>query len=250
MPISRHLTPASLIAFRSGRLGDEPAYSEGAVFVSANFRAMTRQPPPPTPLRVLTVGLTLLSIAYTLAGCSLLSPPERYEPPTAVPSPTPVVIPAPAPAPIARPPEPAKQNDKSTSPAATESPNTPLPPTPAISTRHYQLSPATTALLAQAHAASLKGDNTSASSTLERAVHIEPLNPLVWIEMAKIKLAMRDFTQAESVSKKAIALSEGDQRTSNEAWKTLALALKGLNRGAEAAAAEARSNRPYTDNKP
>ena len=75
----------------------------------------------------------------------------------------------------------------------------------------------------------------------------EPRNPLVWIEMSKIRLASGEAVQAESVARKAVALSEGDQRTSNDAWKQVALALRAQNRNPEAAAAEARANRPYSD---
>ena len=183
------------------------------------------------------------SLATLLAGCSLFQPPESSQ--------RPVVVARPAPAPAPAPPANGRGAETSPAPVApAPAPDLsplPAPAPPPVSTRHYQLGPATNALVTQAHAATTKGDYLTAMSTLERAVRIEPRNPLVWIEMAKIRLASGDAVQAESVARKAVALSEGDQRTSNDAWKQVALALRAQNRNPEAAAAAARANRPYSD---
>ena len=193
---------------------------------------------PPT-LRALVV----LVAAATIAGCSLFTEPESTERTAVVNRPQPPLAPV------------APSSSQGAEPATTAARPTPLPeaspaPVPAqppVSTRHYQLGPATNALVTQAHAATTKGDYFTAMSTLERAVRIEPRNPLVWIEMAKIRLASGEAVQAESVARKAVALSEGDQRTSNDAWKQVALALRAQGRNPEAAAAETRANRPYSD---
>lgn len=195
------------------------------------------------PIRAAGRAAALAFLTFA-SGCSLLRPPEEPVSPAAAVHPAPTAVPAaPAPAgprseaappsaPVAKAPEPA--------PA-------PVAPSPPVSTRHYQLGPATGALVAQAQAAGGRADYLTAMSTLERAVRIEPRNPLVWIEMAKVRLAAGEAQQAESVARKAVALSEGDQRTSNEAWKQVALALKAQNRNPEAAAAEARASRPFVD---
>ncbi len=193
---------------------------------------------------------TLLLLAVvTLGACSLMRPPEdaAVAVPVERPPPPPPVPTAPANS-TARPFEPVTATPPA--PKAVELPATPAPALPPASTRHYQLSPATNALVGQAQAAGAKADYLTAMSILERAVRIEPRNPLVWIEMAKIRLAAGEAAQAESVARKAVALSEGDQRTSGEAWKQVALALKAQNRNPEAAAAEARANRPFTDGDP
>ena len=189
-------------------------------------------------------------LAAALAGCSLFSAPEpaghgdlvaHAHPPPApgTPAPAAPVTTTTAPAPVA----------SVTGPASVAAPEVgqPLPPGPPVSTRHYKLGPATSALVGQAQAASAKGDYLTAMSTLERAAHIEPRNPLVWIEISKVRLASAQPEQAESVARKAVALSEGDYRTSSEAWKQVALALKAQNRNPEAASAEARANRAFSE---
>ena len=189
-------------------------------------------------------ALTLLML---VGGCSLLRPPEDVVSPAVPVHPTPPAaptVPAPAGTPHAGPP-PTETTAKAPEPAPA-----PVAPSPPVSTRHYQLGAATGALVAQAQTAGGHGDYLTAMSTLERAVRIEPRNPLVWIEMAKVRLAAGEAQQAESVARKAVALSEGDQRTSNEAWKQVALALKAQNRNPEAAAAEARASRPFIDSDP
>lgn len=189
-----------------------------------------------------TAGVVLVA---ALGGCSLFAPPEASHPGTVVERPRTPLPPAPATtgsaavATAAAPPAPS-------APPATELAQ-PSAPLPAVSTRHYQLGPATSALVGQAHAAGARGDYLTAMSTLERAAHIEPRNPLVWIEIAKVRLASGQPEQAESVARKAVALSEGDQRTLSEGWKQVALALKAQNKNPEAAAAEARANRPFVD---
>lgn len=185
-------------------------------------------------------ALAACTVIALLGGCSLFAPPERVEPPEPVPH-LPPAQPA-APAPVRAPELPAA----SAAPAPAPQP-APVLPGPPVSTRHYQLGPATNALVTQAHGASMKGDNLTAMSTLERAVRIEPRNPLVWIEIAKVRLASGEAPQAESVARKAVALSEGDLRTSGEAWKQVAAALRAQGKNPEAAAADARANRPFLD---
>ncbi len=196
----------------------------------------------PRPTRAAEALLAAALLA--LGGCSLFVEPEGTNVPDVVTRPA--TQPAqPAPGSNGRP------TEISPAPApAVPAPGiapTPIAPPPPVSTRHYQLGPATNALVNQAHAASTKGDYLTAMSTLERAVRIEPRNPLVWIEISKVRLASGEAVQAESVARKAVAFSEGDQRTSNDAWKQVAMALRAQNRNPEAAAAEARANRPFTD---
>ena len=195
-------------------------------------------------VRVTRAAMLVAMATFALGGCSLFVEPEGSRGPDVVTRPA-TQPPQPPPGSSGRP------TEISPAPApAAPSPGmapTPIAPPPPVSTRHYQLGPATNALVGQAHAASAKGDYLTAMSTLERAVRIEPRNPLVWIEMSKIRLASGEAVQAESVARKAVAFSEGDQRTSNDAWKQVALALRAQNRNPEAAAAEARASRPFTD---
>ena len=187
------------------------------------------------------------ALLLLIGGCSLLRPPEDAVSPAVPARPAPPVAPA-APAPAGG--QSATPSPAPAVPKAPEAAPAPVAPSPPVSTRHYQLGAATGALVAQAQSAGAHGDYLTAMSTLERAVRIEPRNPLLWIEMAKVRLAAGEAQQAESVARKAVALSEGDQRTSNEAWKQVALALKAQNRNPEAAAAEARASRPFIDGDP
>ncbi len=91
---------------------------------------------------------------------------------------------------------------------------------------HVELSAATRSLVAQARVQSTRGDFPAASSTLDRALRIEPNNPLLWIELGRLRLAEGDGHQAEGCGRKAMALSSGDQGTQEQAGRLLADALR------------------------
>lgn len=69
---------------------------------------------------------------------------------------------------------------------------------------------------------------------MERALRIEPDNPLVWLELAKIRLAGGDSAQAENLARRALSLSSGAPREQSAAWRIIADArrAKGDNLGA------------------
>ena len=54
------------------------------------------------------------------------------------------------------------------------------------------------------------GNYGQASVTLERALRIEPDNPLVWIELGRVRLAENNGLQADAMGHKALALATGD----------------------------------------
>ena len=128
------------------------------------------------------------------------------------------------------------------------SPNSPPPalppaaPRPAPPPREIRLSPATQSLVTQAHTLAGRGDLLGASSTLDRALRIEPSNPLLWIEMGRIRLAEGDAHQAETCGRKAFSLASGDQRALSGAGHLLADALRAQGRNQEASEVE---GRPY-----
>jgi hypothetical protein len=134
------------------------------------------------------------------------------------------------------------------SPQPSSSPNSPptvLPPAvprPAPPPRDIRLSPATQSLVTQAHTLAGRGDLLGASSTLDRALRIEPSNPLLWIEMGRIRLVEGDAHQAETCGRKAFALAGGDQRALSGAGHLLADALRAQGRNQEASEVE---SRPY-----
>ena len=131
-----------------------------------------------------------------------------------------------------------------------EGPNTPIPitppgtapPRPQPAPRENHLSPATRSLVTQAHDQMAHGDVDGASSTLDRALRIEPNNPLLWVERGRLRLAESDPHQAEGCGRKALALASGDPTTQKLAGHLLADALRAQQRNQEAHDIE---SRPY-----
>jgi tetratricopeptide (TPR) repeat protein len=79
-----------------------------------------------------------------------------------------------------------------------------------------------------------RGDLDGASATLDRALRIEPNNPLLWIERGRLRLAETDAHQAEGCGRKALALASGDRNTQAQAGRLLADALRAQGRNPEA----------------
>jgi Flp pilus assembly protein TadD len=104
------------------------------------------------------------------------------------------------------------------------------------------LSTASAALVKQARAQSGKGDFSAATATVERALRIEPNNPLLWIELGQVHLAQGDTGQAESLGRKAVALSAGDPNAQSSAWRLVGDALRTRGRVLEATEAYQRAN--------
>jgi hypothetical protein len=167
--------------------------------------------------RSAALGL-LVGLALLLGGCP--SPWTRPEPQGGAPSIPPQPAPAPAP-PSAPPPAPAR----------------PAPPP-----RENHLSPATRSLVAQAHTLLAHGDIDGASATLDRALRIEPSNPLLWIELGRVRLVDGNAHQAEVCARKALALASGDPAAQGQAGRVLSDALRAQGRNQEAAQVE---SRPY-----
>ena len=114
------------------------------------------------------------------------------------------------------------------------SPGLPPPPVRAPPPRENHLSPATSSLVTQARTLVSRGDLDGASSTLDRALRIEPNNPLVWIELGRLRLAENDAHQAEGCGRKALSLASGDRGTQAQAGRLLADALRAEGRNQEA----------------
>lgn len=96
------------------------------------------------------------------------------------------------------------------------------------------LSPASKALVSQAQAQRKKGDLPSANVALERALRIEPTNPLLWIEMGRLRMDQRNYPQAEAMGRKALAMSVGDNRTQSTAWQLISDSLRARGKNAQA----------------
>ena len=131
-------------------------------------------------------------------------------------------------------------------PSSGAGPTVPTPglpsPRPPPAVRENRLSPATRALATQAKSLLARGDFDAASSTMDRALRVEPNNPLLWIELGRVRLAENDARQAESCGRKALALASGDRIAQRQAGRLLADALRLQKRNQEAHDAE---SQPY-----
>jgi Flp pilus assembly protein TadD len=143
-----------------------------------------------------------------------------------------------APARLAQPPD--SSTGSSAAPNSAPGTSTPGAPSPGSSTpvppppRQNSLSPATLSLVTQARSLLAHGEFDGASSTLDRALRIEPNNPLLWIELGRLRLAERDPHQAEGCGRKALALASGDPNARRQAGRVLADALRAQGHNQEA----------------
>src|SRR5450432_3881835 len=106
----------------------------------------------------------------------------------------------------------------SPAPSASPSSISPVPGSPqARPPRQNSLSPPTRSLVTQSRTLLAHGDFNGASSTLDRALRIEPNNPLLWIELGRVRLVESDARQAEGCGRKALALASGDHGAQKQA---------------------------------
>jgi predicted Zn-dependent protease len=96
------------------------------------------------------------------------------------------------------------------------------------------LSPASSALVTQSQSQRKKGDLPGAATSLDRALRIEPSNPLLWIEMGRLRMDQRNFAQAEAMGRKALSMSVGDARTQASAWQLIADSLRARGKNPQA----------------
>lgn len=125
-------------------------------------------------------------------------------------------------------------------PAAPATPPSP-PPRPQAPPRENHLSPATRSLVTQAHTLLAHGDIDGASATLDRALRIEPSNPLLWIELGRVRLVDGNAHQAEVCARKALALASGDPGAQGQAGRVLVDALRAQGRNQDAQQVESQS---------
>jgi len=81
------------------------------------------------------------------------------------------------------------------------------------------------------------GRLANAAASLERALRIEPRNPRLWQELARVRLKQGDYAQAESVAARSNSWAGDDNRLRSENWRLIAQAreARGDTAGARAA---------------
>jgi hypothetical protein len=119
-------------------------------------------------------------------------------------------------------------------------------PPPTLPRERPKMPPATLgaaskALVGQAQTQRKRGDFPGATVSLERAMRIEPNNPLLWIEMGRLRMDQTNFPQAESMGRKALSMSVGDDHTQSLAWELIADSFKARGKNPQAQDALERS---------
>ena len=121
-------------------------------------------------------------------------------------------------------------------PAPVESPTVPPAPPPAT-TPQRQENVAIAGLMDSAKKDASSGKLGSAAASLERALRIEPRNPRLWHELARVRLKQGQYGQAESVAARSNSWAGDDRTLRAENWRLIAQAreARGDAEGAKAA---------------
>ena len=81
--------------------------------------------------------------------------------------------------------------------------------------------PAVDALQKEAQSAVLAGHYDNAAMALERAVRIEPRDPKVWLDLAKVRFTQGQYAQARELAQKARRLAGVDGQIKAEAERII-----------------------------
>jgi Flp pilus assembly protein TadD len=104
-------------------------------------------------------------------------------------------------------------------PETAPSPPTEAPPPPPIARSENT---AVAGLMETARADAAAGKLSTAAASLERALRIEPRNPRLWQELARVRLQQRQFVQAESVAARSNSFAGSDNALRAENWRLIA----------------------------
>jgi Tfp pilus assembly protein PilF len=167
----------------------------------------------------------LVCLGFGVSACKVPEP-YRVPPPSTTPQPPPSQGGLP----------PTETKPENAPPPVEESPPAPPPP------REPTLGPASRALVGQAQTQLATKNYAVAASTIERALRIEPDNPLLWIELGKVRLAEGNFSQAENMGRKAVSMTVHTPRAQSSAWHLIAESFRGRGKNVEAQDAQARSD--------
>ena len=122
---------------------------------------------------------------------------------------------------------------------APEGPVPPAPPPPAEAPPPVARSEnvAVAGLMESARADAAAGRLSTAAASIERALRIEPRNPRLWQELARVRLQQEQFGQAESVAARSNSFAGSDNALRAENWRLIAESrrARGDNEGAQAA---------------
>lgn len=88
------------------------------------------------------------------------------------------------------------------------------------------VSAASQALITQSRGHQAAGHYEQAAASIERALRIEPRQPVLWLELGNIRLKEGDYAQAEGLGRKALSLSTGDAVLTSRAEQLIVAAKK------------------------
>jgi Tfp pilus assembly protein PilF len=77
-------------------------------------------------------------------------------------------------------------------------------------------------LLDSARADESAGRLPNAAASLERALRIEPRNPRLWQELARVRFKQADYAQAESLAQRSNTWGGADNRLRADNWRLIA----------------------------
>ena len=114
----------------------------------------------------------------------------------------------------------------------------PVAPAPAPQPRETT---AVAGLMESARTDSAAGNLASAAASLERALRIEPRNPRLWQELARVRLKQGQHAQAESIAARSNSWAGDDRGLRAENWRIIAESrrARGDSEGAKAALEQA-----------
>jgi len=168
-------------------------------------------------------GCTALLLSTLLAACAA---PNPYRVPPTPPPPPPGT----------------QQSPVQTQPGSPPSTVEPAQPLPEPTTKEPTLGAASRALVGQAQTQVATKNYPVAASLIERALRIEPDNPLLWIELGKVRQAEGNYVQAENMGRKAVSMSVNAPRAQSSAWRLIADSYRARGKNAEAQQALARAD--------
>jgi predicted Zn-dependent protease len=108
-----------------------------------------------------------------------------------------------------------------TAPGPEPSPAEPAPPPPAAQPEVRE-NVAIAGLMESARGDSAAGRLPNAAASLERALRIEPRNPRLWQELARVRLKQGDYAQAENLAQRSNTWGGTDNRLRAENWRLIA----------------------------
>jgi tetratricopeptide (TPR) repeat protein len=77
-------------------------------------------------------------------------------------------------------------------------------------------------LVETARADAASGNLAGAAASVERALRIEPRNPRLWHELARVRLKQGQYAQAENIAARSISLAGDDRALRAENWRLIA----------------------------